>query len=75
MAENATHNEQCDSPFLTTRQAATYLLVVEGTLKNWRSKGTCGPVWRKHGAIVCYHRNDLDTWSLSRAQGAGDERE
>jgi len=49
--------------------------VVEGTLKNWRSKGTCGPVWRKHGAIVCYHRNDLDTWSLSRAQGAGDERE
>jgi len=74
MTHNATPKDESDSPFLTTEQAATYLLVVVGTLKNWRSKGKGGPLWRKHGSIVCYHQGDLDNWSLSRLRGEQDEQ-
>jgi hypothetical protein len=50
------------SPFLNTAQAAFYVGLAEKTLHKMRWQGV-GPLFRKHGRIVRYHINDLDTWS------------
>lgn len=50
------------SPFLNTGQAAFYVGLAEKTLHKMRWQGI-GPLFRKHGRIVRYHINDLDTWS------------
>ncbi len=47
------------SPWLNTNQAADYLSVSGGTLRNWRSAGA-GPRYRTVGRVVRYHRDDLD---------------
>jgi len=54
------------SPWLTTKQAATYLSVSGGTLRNWRSMGS-GPRYRLIGRLVRYHRSDLDDFMLEGA--------
>ena len=54
------------SPWLTTEQAASYLSVSGGTLRNWRSSGA-GPRYRTVGRIVRYHRDDLDAFLMEGA--------
>lgn len=54
------------SPWLNTNQAADYLSVSGGTLRNWRSAGT-GPRYRTVGRVVRYHRDDLDAFFLAGA--------
>jgi excisionase family DNA binding protein len=51
--------------FLTLREAARLLAVDPRTLDKWRHEGA-GPVYRKHGRRVVYHRADLIAWSESR---------
>jgi len=50
------------SPYLLPDEAAIYLRLSERTLANYRSNKT-GPVYRKHGGSICYHRDDLRDWS------------
>jgi len=46
--------------WLDTVDAASYLGVAPGTLKNWRHRGE-GPRYRKiHGRLVRYHRGEID---------------
>jgi len=54
------------SPFLLPDEAAKYLRLDERTLANYRSNKT-GPVYRKHGGSICYHRDDLRKWSSVQA--------
>ncbi len=49
------------SPWLTTEDAASYLSVSEGTLRNWRSRGA-GPRYHTVGRLVRYHRDALDAF-------------
>jgi hypothetical protein len=54
-----------ESPFLNVAEAAVYLRISERALENFRAFGG-GPWYRKHGARVIYHIEDLDEWSHSR---------
>ncbi|MEM7729327.1 MAG: helix-turn-helix domain-containing protein [Pseudomonadota bacterium] len=56
------------SPFMTVEEAADYLRMKVSTLDamRWRHEG---PNYRKHGAKVLYHRDDLEHWSRSRNIG------
>ncbi|WP_227288019.1 helix-turn-helix domain-containing protein [Boseongicola sp. H5] len=54
------------SPWMTTDQAAAYLSVSNGTLRNWRSVGA-GPHYKTVGRIVRYHRDDLDAFMMAGA--------
>jgi len=54
------------SPFLLPDEAAVFLRLDERTLANYRSNKT-GPVYRKHGGSICYHRDDLRQWSIIKA--------
>jgi len=56
------------SPFLY--EAAVFLRLDERTLANYRSNKT-GPVYRKHGGSICYHRDDLRDWSSVTAAKEG----
>lgn len=50
------------SPFLSTAEAAVLLRLRPHTLENMRWQGT-GPVFRKHGGRVFYHRKELKQWT------------
>lgn len=50
------------SPYLLPDEAAQFLRLEENTLANYRAQKT-GPIYRKHGGTICYHREDLTTWS------------
>jgi len=52
------------SPFLLPDEAAKYLRLEERTLANYRSSRT-GPLYRRHGGKICYHRDDLASWSIT----------
>ena len=54
------------SPWLTTEQAAAYLSMSAGTLRNWRMNGQ-GPRYSVVGRIVRYHRDQLDAFLLAGA--------
>ena len=56
------------SPWLTASQAAAYLQIALGTLRNWTSARFVPSV--KRGGAVRYHRGDLDDW-LRRRQCRG----
>ncbi|WP_413873479.1 helix-turn-helix domain-containing protein [Albidovulum sp.] len=49
------------SPWMTTDEAAGYLSVAPGTLRNWRVDGQ-GPRANVVGRIVRYHRDNLDAF-------------
>lgn len=49
------------SPWMTTDEAAGYLSVAPGTLRNWRVDGQ-GPRANVVGRIVRYHRESLDAF-------------
>lgn len=47
---------------LTSKEAAAYLHLTEGHVRNMRCEGT-GPRWhRVRGHRVAYYRADLDFW-------------
>ena len=59
------------SSLLTTAEAAELLRLKPHTLENMRWQGT-GPVHRKHGGRIFYHRRDLKQWSEnSRRRSSG----
>ncbi len=53
---------EIESPFLTVDEAAAYLRLTARALENFRQVGG-GPLYRKHGGRVVYHRDELDEWS------------
>ena len=57
--------KQPDGPFLTTKQAARFLMLHPNTLEKMRVYGG-GPQFRKHGRHVRYHIDDLAAWSDKR---------
>lgn len=57
-----TEQSKPQSPFLTTREAATYLRISTRTMENWRWSND-GPKYRKHGGTVVYHIDDLNDFS------------
>ncbi|MEL7111209.1 MAG: helix-turn-helix domain-containing protein [Pseudomonadota bacterium] len=54
------------SPFLRATEAAAYLRLTKSTLEHYRWAGG-GPNYRKHGGLVFYHIDDLNSWSERRA--------
>lgn len=56
------------SPWLTPEQAAAYLQVAVGTLRNWTSARYIP--YCKRGRVVRYHREQIDRW-LSRGACLG----
>jgi len=50
------------SPYFLETEAAKYLRMDITTLRNHRTDST-GPPFRRHGGILIYHENDLDSWS------------
>jgi len=55
------------SPFFNTLEASEFLRVKKRTLENMRWQGN-GPVFRKHGGTVVYHRDDLVQWSEGKCR-------
>ena len=55
------------SPWLTIDQAARYLQVSEGTVRNWIYKRYIPHV--KRGRVVRLHTGELDDWLRRRAAG------
>ena len=47
---------------MNSAEAASYLGVTEGTLRNWRYEGTQSLPYRKVGRLVYYTKSDLDKW-------------
>lgn len=59
-------------PFLNTAQAAYYLGIGARKLQRLRVAGE-GPRIRRHGRLIYYHPDDLDSWSRgTSAAGDGD---
>ncbi|WP_145269694.1 helix-turn-helix domain-containing protein [Tautonia plasticadhaerens] len=56
------------SPWLTPDEAAAYLRVAPGTIRNWTSAGYIP--FSRRGRVVRYHREALDRW-LSRGSCPG----
>lgn len=54
-------------PYLNTQQAAHYLGIGWRKLMRLRVDGA-GPVFRLHGRLIVYHRDDLDAWSQAHAR-------
>ena len=53
-----------ERPYLNTRQSAHFLSISVRKLEQMRSAGT-GPRFRRHGRLVYYHVDDLESWSRS----------
>lgn len=49
-------------PYLNTRQSAHFLSISVRKLEQMRSEGT-GPRFRRHGRLIFYHVDDLESWS------------
>ncbi|MFZ5615858.1 MAG: helix-turn-helix domain-containing protein [Pseudomonadota bacterium] len=47
---------------MTVDEAAAYLRLTPRALENFRQVGG-GPIYRKHGGRVVYHKDELDAWS------------
>jgi len=56
-------------PFLTTKEAAKFLILKANTLEKMRVTGG-GPIYRKHGRYVRYHFDDLNAWSNQRIKNS-----
>jgi len=55
-----TPTDLATSPWLTPRDAACYLGIGLGTLRNWTSQRFVP--FAKKGGVVRYHRDKLDRW-------------
>lgn len=60
--------DELRSPWLTPPEAADYISVALGTLRNWTSAHYIPHV--KRGRVVRYHRDAIDEW-LGRGACAG----
>ncbi len=59
------------SDMLDQAQAASYLGVGNPrTLAAWRLR-RCGPAYCRVGALIRYHRHDLEAWLAARRVTAG----
>lgn len=54
-----------DSPWLTPLQAAEYLGIALGTLRNWVSQRYVP--FARRGRVVRFHREHLDRWMMRGA--------
>lgn len=55
---------------LTTKEAALYLGVAHGTLRNWRATGRANLPFMKIGThLIRYLVDDLDKWILEHRMG------
>lgn len=71
-AEN--EKQETDSPFLNTKEAATWLRLTKNTLEKMRVQGT-GPHYRKHGRYVRYDIEDLVDYSkANKRKSTSDDR-
>ena len=57
---DSTNTTSPPSPWLTPEQAAAYLGVALGTIRNWVSMKYIPHV--KRGRVVRFHREKIDTW-------------
>lgn len=55
-------------PYLNTAQAAHYLGIGWRKLQKLRVSGE-GPRFRRHGRLIYYHADDLESWSRGTADG------
>ena len=55
-----------DRPYLNTSQAAHFLGIGWRKLQRLRVAGE-GPRFRRHGRLIYYHVDDLETWSRGTA--------
>lgn len=62
------------TPYLSTEEAASYLRISLRVLQSYRISGE-GPAYRKHGARVVYHLDDLERWSAIRRYRSPSERD
>ena len=58
------------SRYLTVEEAAAYLRISEGTLRNWRTAGTAPPAHRA-GNRVLFLEDDLDRWIAAQSDPLG----
>lgn len=63
MSESAP--SEYNSPWLRPEDAAKYLGVALGTLRNWTSAKFVP--FAKRGGVVRYHRDQLDKWMLAKS--------
>jgi hypothetical protein len=68
MSTSSNRSPVMERPYLNTRQAAHRLCISARKLEAMRSAGN-GPRFRRHGRLVFYHVDDLETWSLSTSSG------
>ncbi|MEE9454642.1 MAG: helix-turn-helix domain-containing protein [Paracoccaceae bacterium] len=61
--------QNSSEPFLTTKEAARFLVLKTNTLEKMRVYGG-GPIYRKHGRYVRYHIDDLNDWSNQRIKNS-----
>lgn len=61
--------EPPERPYLNTAQAGHRLGISIRKLEQLRKAGT-GPRFRRHGRLVFYHIDDLETWSRGTADAA-----
>lgn len=60
------NNVTVGSPWMSYRQAAAYLGVSVGSLRNWVASGRISAA--RNGGVVRFHRETLDAW-LQRGNG------
>lgn len=65
MSKNKVQAVAVESPFLTTKETATYLRLSVRALEYYRANGG-GPRYRKHGNIVVYPKKYVIAWSKAR---------
>jgi len=63
--ETPTSEPRATSPWLKPEDAAAYLGVALGTLRNWTSAKFVPH--SKRGGIVRYHRDQLDKWLAAKS--------
>ena len=62
------HDRVPETPWMTPEQAAEYLGIAVGTLRNWTSARYIP--FARRGRVVRYHREQLDLWlSKGACQG------
>jgi len=57
---NRSSNDSATSPWFTPVEAARYLGIALGTIRNWTSQRFIP--FAKKGRVVRYHRDELDRW-------------
>lgn len=72
MSDIVKTEQKLQRPFLNTQQAAFYLCIGWRKLMRMRTSGH-GPAYRRHGRLIFYHIDDLETWSKAMREGGGND--